>query len=217
DPARRCPKLTLCPTTTCRSSRCAPRNSRTNASGSREAKRGVKRCTTITSAPSSRRCARRSRRDWRSGDARSGASTVVGCGWKVTTTTCPPAARASRTARCTIARCPRCTPSKLPRVSTTRRSGGETCARWRITRIAAARIAQARAPLKLLVELGQLLARQSRLGRRGVVLDELRHREARVGRISHAEEELPLLPQRRRRLVALRVPRDDIVELRHCT
>src|SRR5262245_6595516 len=116
-----------------------------------------------------------------------------------------------------MARCPRWTPSKLPSVSTTRRSGGDTCARWRITRIAAARIAQARTPLKLLVELGQLLARQSRLGRGGVVLDELRHREARVGRVSHAEEELPLLPQRRRRLVALRVTLDDIVELRHCT
>src|SRR5207244_10097091 len=43
--------------------------------------------------------------------------------------------------------------------------------------------------------------------------DQLGERQARVGGIAHVDERVPLRPQRRRRLVALRVLRHHVVEL----
>ena len=61
----------------------------------------------------------------------------------------------------------------------------------------------------LILELAELLARARRLLRRRVVADQLREREPGVGRVTHLDEEVALRPERGRRLVALRVLRDD--------
>src|SRR5262249_25020239 len=91
-------------------------------------------------------------------------------------------------------------------------SGAATRGRWRITRIDPA-ISQRRGREKLAVELRQTLAREAGLVRVRVVLDELPEREPGVGRVTHVDEEVALLPERRRRLVAARILGDDVVEL----
>ena len=100
-PCRRAsrPKFTLCPTTTCAQLEVAAAGSRaTNASGSSAAKRGVKRCSDrdVDAEVAEQRQPIVQRLEHRRAPA-SGASTATGCGWKVSTTTCPPQRRASAT------------------------------------------------------------------------------------------------------------------------
>src|SRR6185369_10446351 len=87
-----------------------------------------------------------------------------------------------------------------------RAAGGESPA-------SARPISQRRRREKLAVELGQALARAAGFVGVRVVLDELPEREAGVGRVAHVDEEVALLPQRRRRLATARVLGDDVVEL----
>src|SRR5438093_7259819 len=65
----------------------------------------------------------------------------------------------------------------------------------------------------LVLQLGQLLAGARRLLGARVLADQLGEGQAGVGGIAHLDEQVPLRPQRRRRLVAFRVLRHHVVEL----
>src|SRR5919198_5639464 len=65
----------------------------------------------------------------------------------------------------------------------------------------------------LVFQLAQLLPRPRRLLGARVIADQLRERQPRIRRVPHGDEQVPLRPERRRRLVALRVLRHHIVEL----
>src|SRR5438132_1464331 len=66
---------------------------------------------------------------------------------------------------------------------------------------------------RLVLQLAQLLPRPRRLLRARVLADQLGEGQAGVGGIAHLDEQVPLRPQRRRRLVAFRVLRHHVVEL----
>src|SRR5438093_1487912 len=65
----------------------------------------------------------------------------------------------------------------------------------------------------LVLQLGQLLPRVRRLLGARVLADQLGEGQAGVGGIAHLDEQVPLRPQRGRRLLALRVLGHHVVEL----
>src|SRR5579885_1067007 len=150
----------------------------------------------MIAAPSAAMRASRSRSGWMSSGARSGASTASGCGWNVSATADPPSRAAVSAARRTIAWCPRCTPSKLPRVRTARSIRPGSRERWRMTRMGRSSYTKAGRPPQppSVLELGELLSG--------------------VGRSADWDEEVPLRPERRGRLVSLGIAHDHGVELR---
>src|SRR5579875_1471609 len=170
----------------------------------------------MIAAPSAAMRASRSRSGWMSSGARSGASTASGCGWNVSATADPPSRAAVSAARRTIAWCPRCTPSKLPRVRTARSIRPGSRERWRMTRMGRSSYTKAGRPPQppSVLELGELLSRLGRLFGGRVLAHQLGEREPRVGRIADLDEEVPLRPERRGRLVSLGIAHDHVVELR---
>src|SRR5262245_23416643 len=75
--------------------------------------------------------------------------------------------------------------------------------------------ARGKPPRRLVLDLVELPARLVRLGGRWVVAERRRQRHAGAGPVAQGEEELSLGPERRWRLVALRIATHERTERRH--